>query len=320
MTSKEIAAASTHFLQFRLQYSSLALLYYDFALTFPKEVKYIWKERFRLSTALYIGCRYALVANVLYLLAIAHRLGSTVCDSWYKIIGALSIPRPCLPVFSMRTYAVYGKNKWILAYMGTVGLACIALDITHVPGMRCVGSSTPEMLSILMVIFESSSAFLTAVRCVIAFRSGGGLKNQRQGLMFILFEQGDTISIFTTAAVILNYVSGIFQRLPNAFTLPLSCILTARFILHLREWDAEKVGEMSRVTDISVVEFHAASRSDVISSFVAADDFGVDPVGQTIGIQEELHVAKHLHSASDMASTSVLEPTGNENQRYQDAV
>jgi hypothetical protein len=96
--------------------------------------------------------------------------------------------------------------------------------------------------------------------------------------------------------------------------------LTARFILHLREWDAEKVGEMSRVTDISVVEFHAASRSDVISSFVAADDFGVDPVGQTIGIQEELHVAKHLHSASDMASTSVLEPTGNENQRYQDAV
>ncbi|KAJ7901139.1 hypothetical protein B0H14DRAFT_2493470 [Mycena olivaceomarginata] len=331
MSSKAIAAASTHFLQFRLQYSSLALLYYDFALTFPKEVKYIWKERFRLSTALYIGCRYALVANVLYLLAIAHRLGST-CDSWYKIIGALSIlgRASVIAVFSMRTYAVYGKNKWILAYMGTVGLACIALDITHVPGMRCVGSSSlpmsPEMLSILMVIFESSSAFLTAVRCVIAFRSGGGLKNQRQGLMFILFEQGVlyfcTISIFTTAAVILNYRApvGFFQRLPNAFTLPLSCILTARFILHLREWDAEKVGEMSRVTDISVVEFHAASRSDVISSFVAADDFGVDPVGQTIGIQEELHVAKHLHSASDMASTSVLEPTGNKNQRYQDAV
>jgi hypothetical protein len=96
--------------------------------------------------------------------------------------------------------------------------------------------------------------------------------------------------------------------------------LTARFILHLREWDAEQVGEKSRATDISVVEFQAASRSAIISSFVAADDFGVDPVGQTIGIQEELHAAKHLHSASDMASTSVLETTGDENQRYQDAV
>jgi hypothetical protein len=55
-----------------------AFIYYDFALTLPKEVQYIWNERFRLSTALYIGCRYALVANILYLLAIAGQLGSTV--------------------------------------------------------------------------------------------------------------------------------------------------------------------------------------------------------------------------------------------------
>jgi hypothetical protein len=85
------------FLRFRLQYSSLgryqnalsppmtisrssvsALLYYDYALTFPKEVEYIWKQKFRLSTALYIGCRYALLANVLYLLAIENKLGHTV--------------------------------------------------------------------------------------------------------------------------------------------------------------------------------------------------------------------------------------------------
>lgn len=38
----------------------------------------MWGQRFRFSTALYIGCRYALVANVLYLLAIGNKLGSTV--------------------------------------------------------------------------------------------------------------------------------------------------------------------------------------------------------------------------------------------------
>ncbi|KAJ7479399.1 hypothetical protein B0H11DRAFT_1725631, partial [Mycena galericulata] len=126
---------------------SLALLYYDFALTFPKEVKYMWGQRFRLSTALYIGCRYALVANVLYMLAIANKLGSTVlcrCDSWYKVVGALSIigRAAVIAVFNLRTYAVFGKNKWVLTYMGVVGLACVALDITHVPGMRCVGSAS----------------------------------------------------------------------------------------------------------------------------------------------------------------------------------
>ncbi|KAJ7239055.1 hypothetical protein C8J57DRAFT_1439033 [Mycena rebaudengoi] len=262
------------FLQFRLQYSSLALLYYDFALTFPKEVQYMWKERFRVSTALYIGCRYALIANVLYLLAIADKLGS-------MIVGALSILGRAAVIGL--TYAVYGKNKWVLAYMSFVGLACVALDITHLPGMRCVGSSTPEMLSILMVIFQSSSAILTATRCVIAFLAGGGggLENQRHGIMFILFEQGDTISIFTMAAVILNYRAppGFFQRLPNAFTLPLSCILTARFILHLREWDAEQVGEKSHTADVSVAEFRAASRSGAQSSIVAMEDFARKALG-----------------------------------------
>ncbi|KAJ7142757.1 hypothetical protein C8R44DRAFT_866060 [Mycena epipterygia] len=338
MPSKAITAATTHFLQFRLQYSSLALLYYDFALTFPKEVQYMWKQRFRLSTALYICCRYALIANVLYLLAIADKLGSTNanavahfflfprCDVWYKIVGALSIlgRAAVIAVFSMRTYAVYGKNKWVLAYMSVVGLACVALDITHVPGMRCVGSSSlpiyepflaPEMLSILMVIFEASSAFLTTVRCVMAFRAGGGLENTRNGVMFVLFEQGIlyfcTISIFTTAAAILNYRAppGFFQRLPNAFTLPLSCILTARFILYLREWDAAQVGDKGGATEVSVAEFRAASRSGVLSSIVAVDDFGVDPVERAVENREkgtELQVT-HVHSQGDIDSAEFPE-------------
>ena len=56
-----------------------ALLYYDYALTFPSEVKYIWQgQRLTLITPLYILCRYALVANVLYLLAIGGELGQQV--------------------------------------------------------------------------------------------------------------------------------------------------------------------------------------------------------------------------------------------------
>ncbi|KAJ7029006.1 hypothetical protein C8F04DRAFT_1117675 [Mycena alexandri] len=306
MTPETINAAATHFLQFRLQYSSIALIYYDFALTFPKEVKYIWNEKFRLSTALYIGCRYALIANVLYLLAISKKIGSG-CDRWYKIVGALSIlgRAAVIVAFGMRTYVVWGENKWILTYMSFIGLACVALDITHVPGMRCVGSSTvpiaPEMLSILMVIFEASAAFLTMTRCLIAFRTGG-FKAQRHDLMFILFEQGMLyfffVSIFTTAAVVLNYCApaGFFQRLPNAFTLPLSCTLTSRFILSLREWDAEQIGNKGRATNlsVSVTDFGAPSR---ISAIVAVDDFGGDPVAQATEIHEratELRAVERL--------------------------
>ncbi|KAL1702024.1 hypothetical protein EV121DRAFT_187671, partial [Schizophyllum commune] len=59
------------FIQFCVQWSSIAVLYYDYALTFSREVQYIWRRKFGLTTILYVCCRYALAANVLYLLAIS---------------------------------------------------------------------------------------------------------------------------------------------------------------------------------------------------------------------------------------------------------
>lgn len=45
---------------------------------------------YRLSTLLYILCRYALLANVLYLLAISDKLGPN-CNTWYKFMGGVSV-------------------------------------------------------------------------------------------------------------------------------------------------------------------------------------------------------------------------------------
>jgi len=52
----------------------VALLWYDYALTWNREVQYFWKKRFTLSTVLYILCRYGMVANILYTLALANKL------------------------------------------------------------------------------------------------------------------------------------------------------------------------------------------------------------------------------------------------------
>ncbi|KAJ7614567.1 hypothetical protein FB45DRAFT_1036031 [Roridomyces roridus] len=361
-----------HFLQFDLQYSSLALLFYDYALTFPQEVRYIWTQRFRLSTVLYIGCRYPLLANLLYLLDIAHELGSRVrvrqlgstgqglsnirsihvslnrieerspveihrCELWYRVVAALSVlGRGCvIAVFTLRTHAVFGRNMWILAYMGALGLACIALDIMHIPELRCVHYRTPpigrasEILSILIVLFESSSALLTGFRCVVAFRRGGPAM-RRHGLVRILLEHGIiyfcTISVFTTAGVILNYRApvsehilalrkpssrpltlqpGLLQRLPNAYTIPLSCVLTARFILLLRKWDARQLGKprdrsvkrsgirfrtptpstvFTTTTPTQIISASASpsrgERRSVLSNIVSLDDFGPDPTAK----------------------------------------
>jgi len=55
-------------------YLLVALLWYDYALTWTREVRYFWKRPFTLSTAMYILCRYGMVSNVLYALALAQKL------------------------------------------------------------------------------------------------------------------------------------------------------------------------------------------------------------------------------------------------------
>ncbi|KAF8993131.1 hypothetical protein BDQ17DRAFT_160132 [Cyathus striatus] len=67
---------TSQFIQFCLQYSSLALLYYDYFLTLGREIKYIWLGKIRLSTLLYVFCRYAMVANVIFALVLAKKLPS----------------------------------------------------------------------------------------------------------------------------------------------------------------------------------------------------------------------------------------------------
>lgn len=310
-------AAATHFLQFRIQYSSIALLYYDYALTFPAEVKYVWGSKFRLSTVLYICCRYALIANVLYLLAIAKKLGAS-CDTWYKIIGALSVVGRAAVIltFTGRTYAIFARSKIILIYLVAIGLACVILDIMHVPGLRCVGSSSNPLanllLSILMVVFEYSSAILMTIRSIQAFRVGGPWNAQRRGFIYLIFEQGifyfSVVSLFTTAAVILNSVApaGFFQRLLNALTLPLSGLLTARFLLRLRAWeDQHSTAVVSGNRGIASQQTHTME----FRALSVIDEFGEDPVSMA-GRQNEyaLEEMPQKMDQENTPSTSTMVP------------
>ncbi|KIJ24163.1 hypothetical protein M422DRAFT_275126 [Sphaerobolus stellatus SS14] len=70
------AITASKFTQFCLQYSSIAVIYYDYFLTFGLEVRYMWKSKVNLSTLMYICSRYYLVANVIYTLGATNHMGS----------------------------------------------------------------------------------------------------------------------------------------------------------------------------------------------------------------------------------------------------
>ncbi|KAJ3517097.1 hypothetical protein NLJ89_g718 [Agrocybe chaxingu] len=176
--------AAMMFIRFCIQYSSVAVLYYDYTLTWTREVQHFWLRKFSLSTALYIACRYGMVANVIYTLALAEKLPTlrvrgyfslanralslmsscphvrelTVrfswanCDHGYQIAAILAcIGRTAIVVvWGARTYAVFNRNKWVLAIFTLFGLTVVGLAILHIPYVACNGNRGTPPLSGLM--------------------------------------------------------------------------------------------------------------------------------------------------------------------------
>jgi len=222
METQTAIVAATKDLQLKIQWASLALIYYDYFLTLPLEVAHFWRAKFKYSTLLYVFTRYAMVANVVYLFAISSKLSS--CDFWYKVVGALSVLGP----------------------LGILGLACIILDCLHIPGLKCHGtlSSRAEAntLSILVCIFELVTLGLTTFRALRAMR-GDILTGQsltafilRQGVLYFCGVFG-----FTLGTLIMGFLEKpdtFLIRVLDALNLPFSCLLTSRFLLHLRAFDA----------------------------------------------------------------------------------
>jgi hypothetical protein len=94
-----------------------------------------------------------------------------------------------------------------------------------------------------MCAFESTCALLLLFRAVKSRRNGIdlGILSSRITFISLLYEHAFVYFCITTclsiATLVLVYhtAPGFLQRSLNAFSLPLSCVLTARFLLHLRK-------------------------------------------------------------------------------------
>jgi hypothetical protein len=234
-----------------------------------------------------------LIANVVYALAVNGYFPMS-CDSAYKLSSALSVVGRAgiTMVWGMRTYAVFSGSRAILIIFGPLGLAEVILAALHVPNVSCSGKSNDtlatDLVSTITVVFEVLLTACTTLRAIQAIKIGGSLKDQRDGLMFLILEQGILYFVFvtgfTTAALILNYTepNGSFpKRLLNSFTIPISGIMTARFVLHLREWERGRTNVVPSdgVDDRCGIPAEGGMVFAVLS-FVESivSDFGDDPV------------------------------------------
>lgn len=134
------ASHPSEFVQFCVEYSTIALLYYDYNLTLIDEISLIWNKQYvrRFTTVLYILCRYALVSNVIYVLTLGDVVHGS-CDLGYRlsagigILGRLAV----LIVWGMRTYAVWHGNRFVAVWLLVLGLGCISTNVVTVFITRC---------------------------------------------------------------------------------------------------------------------------------------------------------------------------------------
>ncbi|TFK27874.1 hypothetical protein FA15DRAFT_585473, partial [Coprinopsis marcescibilis] len=61
------------FLAFCIQYASLTLVYYDYFLTLPREIKFVWRRKFHVMTIVYFLCRYAIISNVVFAIGLYNK-------------------------------------------------------------------------------------------------------------------------------------------------------------------------------------------------------------------------------------------------------
>ncbi|KAF5384456.1 hypothetical protein D9757_014007 [Collybiopsis confluens] len=132
-----------------------SLLYYDWLLTFPSEVQYVWGARFSLSTVLYIfvDTRSWQMCFIFSKFRICWGQGPrsnfVTCDDWRKFVSALSVFGRAAIVVTLigRAYAVWSRNRLILGYLTVLGTMCVVADAFHVPYEQCVATSDPPICS-----------------------------------------------------------------------------------------------------------------------------------------------------------------------------
>ncbi|KAF9566583.1 hypothetical protein CPC08DRAFT_719902 [Agrocybe pediades] len=280
------SAEHTRFLQYCIQYTSIALIFYDYSLTWTREVKFFWTKKFTFSTALYIACRYSMVSNILYLIALAGKLPKSLRSALPGVLGA-------------RTYAIYNMNKYILVVLGSLGATIIIMDSIHVRWVVCVGAPGPGdkisepfgfsvAFALLVVVYEVLASMLTLYRGWQALCIRVDLKDGKNKLEYLVVKEGvlyfSFVSMFTLSALVMLNVAqngSFIQRLLNALTLPISGMMTARFLLHLREWQ-HKAAYMSEVGPDEPLEFRQpTAESDTGNTNVygsVVDEFGTCPI------------------------------------------
>lgn len=281
-TVKLISVTQTYFA------AMYAVALWDWIICLPKEYRRIWKAPFSLIKVLYYCNRYYTLANLLLVLyGFNSSMTTAQCENFYKwepgVASFTTIFAEAILV--IRTYALWGKNKYILAGL-LLGFAteCVILlfavtqfqpvptrDPTD-PTSRgaCIAGGGPGGHDWSMAYWVSPIVMDTIMLVLTSIRA---LQYRNRGVNSTVFQTfvRDGILYFAVVFVV-NLINTIFYSLPNqalqAVNSPMSLLMTSimcsHIVLSLRGEEKEAMESVSR--DWQVNTFLKKKKENAMSS------------------------------------------------------
>lgn len=253
----------------RSLFAGIALLTYSIVISFDREKKYIWGEKFTIATLLYCLAQYATLVSLIVGLMPVFTKGVSACNSFtyagyvFEILGYIGIQG----IFIARAIAVarYSNLKWIATgVLGSVFCAAVVLSIIPIllaPGcivqaglvVRCI-SIRPSMNVIISVDYSKLTlsqniltlVIETIVSAIIVHATFDTFKREYHGgksnspIAQVLLKQGALRYLYVTIAGAVN----LFLVAKNITTIPvefwntlqsaLAAIIVCQFTVELR--------------------------------------------------------------------------------------
>ncbi|KAJ7769465.1 hypothetical protein B0H16DRAFT_1517915, partial [Mycena metata] len=251
-------------LNYCLNLLSLTLIYYDWLLTLDLEVSRYWGSKITAPAFLFYLNRYGMMGGTIPVaiqyfwttnstprkLAICQHLHAY--HEYFAVVTQIVIGIMLI----LRTYALYERNRRILAFMVTVAAGVIGLgawSVLSTPTPRPGDDAPPLNLYIgcsVMIPYSQSvrlaaawggmGVFDCTIFLLTLYRALSRRRAQGYDLAAVLLRDGSiyfAVMVMTNLANILTFIlAGPYSRgLPTTFTNVISSIMVSRLMLNLRD-------------------------------------------------------------------------------------
>jgi len=245
--------------------ASITFLYYDHFITFPEEIRKIWKRRLSFLNILFIINRYTTCFGYIPIIYFTFHssTGTATCAAYIHYPSVLSIITQTIItiIVTLRCYALYNRNRRILISVSVLGLAVLASFVWATTTFLGIDESfgglyrtcVPSELSdrspfkvawLLSIIFDSSVFGLTLYR-TIQMMSVHRFPGTYGSLANLIMRDGSVYFVVMALAYIVHIILFFHIEIPffatstgnNAFmTHTISVTMMSRLILNFNSY------------------------------------------------------------------------------------